>query len=86
MKQHLPSTVLVTGASGRTGRDILRELTDTSLHVRALTQSAANRESLIEASADEIVSHDALKGIAPRSRAIVEWNHSQNASTATTHV
>ena len=60
MKQRITSTVLVTGASGRTGREILRELTDTSLHVRALTRSAANRESLLESGADEVVIGDLL--------------------------
>lgn len=54
------STVLVTGASGRTGRETLRELNDTSLHVRALTRSATNRESLIEDGADEVVIGDLL--------------------------
>lgn len=54
------STVLVTGASGRTGRETLRELTDTPLHVRALTRSETNRESLIKDGADEVVIGDLL--------------------------
>lgn len=60
MNESNTSSVLVTGASGRTGREILRELSDTSFHVRALTRSAANRESLREAGADEVVIGDLL--------------------------
>jgi uncharacterized protein YbjT (DUF2867 family) len=54
------STVLVAGVSGRTGRETLRELNDTSLHVRALTRSASNCEPLIEDGADEVVIGDLL--------------------------
>jgi uncharacterized protein YbjT (DUF2867 family) len=54
------TTVLVAGASGRTGREVLRELNDTAFHVRALTRSAANRESLVESGADEVVVGDLL--------------------------
>lgn len=60
MNQQLISTVLVAGASGRTGQEILSELTDTSVHVRALTRSAANRESLREQGADEVIIGDLL--------------------------
>lgn len=52
--------VLVAGASGRTGRELLRELTDASFRVRALTRSDANRESLLDQGADEVVIGDLL--------------------------
>ncbi|ELZ05888.1 SDR family oxidoreductase [Natrialba asiatica] len=61
MNESNTSSVLVTGASGRTGREILRELNDTSFHVRALTRSATNRESLREAGVDEVVIGDLLE-------------------------
>ena len=79
MTRHAPSTVLVAGASGRTGREILHELTRTAAEieateahapatarndpprVRALTRSAANRELLLAAGADEVVVGDLLE-------------------------
>lgn len=60
MTPQATSTVLVTGASGRTGLEILRELNDTPVRVRALTRSAANRASLTEAGAGEVVIGDLL--------------------------
>lgn len=60
MKQQLPSKVLVTGASGRTGREILRGLVDTPVDVRAVTRSADNYDSLVAAGADEVVVVDLL--------------------------
>ncbi|WP_247003417.1 SDR family oxidoreductase [Halosolutus gelatinilyticus] len=69
------STVLVAGATGRTGREILRELTDetaataatdASVRVRAMTRSAANRDSLLAAGADEVVVGDLLDQAAAR--------------------
>jgi uncharacterized protein YbjT (DUF2867 family) len=52
--------VLVVGASGRTGREILRELAGRSGVVRAMTRSADNRDSLVAAGADEVVVGDLL--------------------------
>jgi uncharacterized protein YbjT (DUF2867 family) len=54
------SKVLVAGASGRTGREILRELADRSVTVRAMTRSAENHESLVADGADEVVVGDLL--------------------------
>jgi uncharacterized protein YbjT (DUF2867 family) len=60
MEQRIPSKVLVAGASGRTGREILRQLADRSVDVRAMTRSAENRESLVTDGADEVVVGDLL--------------------------
>ncbi|WP_313691756.1 SDR family oxidoreductase [Halorarum halobium] len=60
MERQSPSKVLVTGASGRTGRELLAELADTSLTVRALTRSAENRESLLADGADDVVVGDLI--------------------------
>lgn len=60
MPNQRTSTVLVTGASGRTGREILRELRHTPFRVRALTRSVANHDSLVEDGADEVVVGDLL--------------------------
>jgi uncharacterized protein YbjT (DUF2867 family) len=60
MRQEYPSKVLVAGASGRTGREILRELDERSVSVRAMTRSADNHESLVAHGADEVVVGDLL--------------------------
>ncbi|WP_121743239.1 SDR family oxidoreductase [Natronorubrum halophilum] len=60
------STVLVAGATGRTGSELLRKLDDTSLHVRAMTRSAANHESLVTNGADEVMVGDLLDPAAAR--------------------
>jgi len=60
MEQRTPSKVLVAGASGRTGREVLSELAGRSVDVRAMTRSADNRESLVADGADEVVVGDLL--------------------------
>jgi uncharacterized protein YbjT (DUF2867 family) len=60
MTQRTPSRVLVAGASGRTGREILRELADRSVGVRAITRSAEKHDALVESGADEVVVGDLL--------------------------
>jgi uncharacterized protein YbjT (DUF2867 family) len=60
MIQQTNSRVLVAGASGRTGFEILRELANTSLHVRAFTRSASKRDSLVENGANDVVVGDLL--------------------------
>lgn len=60
MSQNHPSTVLVAGASGRTGRELLRELDERPVSVRAMTRSVDNRESLVADGADEVVVGDLL--------------------------
>jgi len=60
MEQRTPSKVLVAGASGRTGREILSELAGRSVDVRAMTRSADNRESLVADGADEVAVGDLL--------------------------
>lgn len=60
MRQEYPSKVLVAGASGRTGREILHELGERSVSVRAMTRSADNHESLVAHGADEVVVGDLL--------------------------
>jgi uncharacterized protein YbjT (DUF2867 family) len=60
MSEEYPSKVLVAGASGRTGREILHELAERSVSVRAMTRSAANHESLVANGADEVVVGDLL--------------------------
>ncbi|AUV82694.1 3-beta hydroxysteroid dehydrogenase [Salinigranum rubrum] len=60
MNSTLPSKVLVAGASGRTGREILRELAGRSVEVRAMTRSADTADSLVADGADEVVVGDLL--------------------------
>ncbi|WP_372910570.1 NAD(P)H-binding protein [Salinigranum sp.] len=69
MNSQHPSKVLVAGASGRTGREILRELADRSVAVRAMTRSAENHESLVANGADEVVVGDLLN-LADAQRAV----------------
>lgn len=52
--------ILVAGASGRTGREILSVLTDRPQTVRATTRSAGNRSDLFERGVDEVVVGDLL--------------------------
>lgn len=54
-------TVLVAGASGRTGRELLDELRGTDLRVRALTRSAGTTGTLERLGADEMVVGDLLR-------------------------
>lgn len=60
MTQRVPSRVLVAGASGRTGREILRELVGRPVDVRAITRSAEKHDALVESGADEVVVGDLL--------------------------
>ncbi len=60
MNSQLPSKVLVAGASGRTGREILRELSGRPVEVRAMTRSADSADSLVADGADEVVVGDLL--------------------------
>ena len=53
-------TVLVAGAGGRTGREVLRLLDGRVPTVRALTHSPEKRERLRAAGADEVVVEDLL--------------------------
>ncbi|MCL7417122.1 MAG: SDR family oxidoreductase [Halalkalicoccus sp.] len=48
-------TVLVAGASGKTGREILNGLRTTDLHVRAMTRDPANVGRLERLGADEVI-------------------------------
>lgn len=54
------TTVLVAGASGGTGRQILRALANTDYTVRALTRSESKESRLRELGADEVVVGDLL--------------------------
>lgn len=54
-------TVLVAGASGGTGRELLDQLRGTDLRVRALTRSAGKVDSLERLGADEVVVGDLLR-------------------------
>lgn len=56
----MPTTVLVAGASGGTGRRILERLAPTDYHVRALTRSCRTVETLEALGADEVVVGDLL--------------------------
>ena len=56
------ATVVVAGASGGTGREILRILDGRDPQVRALTRDEANRERLERLGADEVVVCDLLAG------------------------
>lgn len=51
-------TVLVAGASGRTGREVLTRLAGTDLQVRALTRDAGKADRLTTMGADETVVGD----------------------------
>lgn len=63
--------VLVAGASGDTGRDVLRQLRDTELHVRAMTRSRKKERVLSDDGADEVVVGDLLDP-ADASRAVAD--------------
>jgi uncharacterized protein YbjT (DUF2867 family) len=52
--------VLVAGASGGTGRQLLRLCRHTDYTVRALTRDAATESTLLEAGADEVVVGDLM--------------------------
>ncbi|ADJ14643.1 SDR family oxidoreductase [Halalkalicoccus jeotgali] len=54
-------TVLVAGASGKTGREILHLLRNTDLHVRAMTRDPANVGRLTRLGADEVIVGDLLE-------------------------
>jgi uncharacterized protein YbjT (DUF2867 family) len=54
------ATVLVAGASGRTGREILEVLLDAGIEVRALTHSPEKVETLTIQGADEVVVADIM--------------------------
>lgn len=54
------TTTLVAGASGGTGREILDRLRSRDTTVRALTRSAENHRTLLDAGADEVVVGDIL--------------------------
>lgn len=54
------AAILVAGASGGTGREILATLRGTDHTVRALTRSAENHRSLLDAGADEVAVGDLL--------------------------
>lgn len=56
------ATVLVAGATGRTGREVLRELerAPASVRVRAVTRRESARESLRDRGVDEVVVGDLL--------------------------
>ncbi|WP_129112921.1 NAD(P)-binding oxidoreductase [Halegenticoccus tardaugens] len=55
-----PNRVLVAGATGRTGREILTQLRSTDLTVRATTRDASNRTALERRGVDEVVAGDLL--------------------------
>lgn len=55
--------ILVAGASGRTGRQILTQLRDSELTVRAATRSPDARDRLFARGADEVVVVDLLEGV-----------------------
>jgi uncharacterized protein YbjT (DUF2867 family) len=63
--------VLVAGASGGTGRQLLRLLRHTDYTVRALTRDAAKESDLREAGADEVVVGDLVES-ADAERAVAE--------------
>lgn len=52
--------VLLAGASGQTGQQVLRQLTRTDIEVRALTRSAAKIDRLQREGADDIVVVDLM--------------------------
>lgn len=54
-------TVLVAGASGKTGRELLDELRGTDLRVKALTRSPDTADTLRRLGADEVVIGDLLQ-------------------------
>jgi NmrA-like family. len=54
-------TVLVTGASGGTGQEVLRLAGGRVPTVRALTRDGSKREHLLAAGADEVVVDDLLQ-------------------------
>lgn len=56
----MPDTVLVTGASGGTGRRLLERLEPTDFHVRALTRSCRKVGTLEALGADDVVVGDLL--------------------------
>lgn len=60
MTDTAPDTILVAGASGGTGREILRLAAPRRVSVRALTRSAETAATLRSAGADEVVVDDLL--------------------------
>lgn len=54
-------TVLVAGASGKTGRELLDELRTTALRVKTMTRSPERTEQLERLGADEVVVGDLLE-------------------------
>lgn len=74
--------VLVAGATGKTGRRLVRRLGDAPVTVRALTRSDAKRSALEDLGADEVVVGDLLKpGAADRAVADVDAVYSCVGST-----
>jgi uncharacterized protein YbjT (DUF2867 family) len=61
MTQIDPETVFVAGASGGTGREILRLVGPRVRTVRALTRSAEKRSDLLAEGADDVVVDDLLR-------------------------
>lgn len=55
-----PAHVLLAGASGDTGREVLKLLAQTELNVRAVTRSTANVERLRRLGADDVLVGDLL--------------------------
>lgn len=53
-------TVFLAGASGATGRNVLRLLAPRDVRVRALARSPAKRDQLYRTGADEVVVDDLL--------------------------
>ncbi|ODR81986.1 3-beta hydroxysteroid dehydrogenase [Haladaptatus sp. W1] len=65
--------LLVAGASGGTGRELLRRLRDTDITVRAMTRSREKERTLSEDGADEVIVGDLLDP-ADASRAVADCN------------
>ncbi|GAA0226121.1 SDR family oxidoreductase [Haladaptatus pallidirubidus] len=63
--------VLVAGAGGETGREILKRLRDTDLTVKAMTRSPAKERDLTNQGADEVIVGDLLDP-ADASRAVAD--------------
>jgi len=72
------SRVLVTGASGGTGRHLLEQLAETDVTVRALTRSEDRRSTLEAAGADEVVVGDLLDTASTR-RAVEDCDRDSSA-------
>lgn len=63
--------LLVAGASGETGREILRQLRGTGVEIRAMTRSKRKERELADEGADEVVVGDLLDP-ADASRAVAD--------------